>query len=100
MMSLISLLAGVVFGFGVIWPGMGNLAVVLVFLDIAGDRDASLLWVMAGALSVGSIVFALVKKHKQSYLGASMQLSAATKIDSRLLLGSLMFGIACRDRKY
>ncbi|MBS0497135.1 MAG: YeeE/YedE family protein [Proteobacteria bacterium] len=93
MTSLISLLAGAVFGLGIIWSGMVNPAIVLAFLDIAGDWDTALLWVMGGAVSVGSIAFALAKKRKQSYLGAPMQIPAATKIDSRLLLGSLMFGI-------
>lgn len=93
MTSLISLLAGAVFGLGIIWSGMVNPAIVLAFLDIAGDWDTALLWVMGGAVSVGSIAFALAKKRKQSYLGAPMQIPTATKIDSRLLLGSLMFGI-------
>ncbi|QOJ24490.1 MAG: YeeE/YedE family protein [Gammaproteobacteria bacterium] len=93
MLSLMSLLAGVVFGLGLIGSGMVNPAVVLAFLDITGDWDAALFWVMGGAVAAGSIAFALAKKRKQSFLGSSMQIPAVTKIDSRLLVGSFMFGI-------
>lgn len=93
MVSLVAFFAGIIFGFGIIGSGMVNPAVVLAFLDITGDWNASLLWVMGGAVAVGSIAFALAKKRKQSYLGSSMQIPAVTDIDSRLLLGSLVFGV-------
>lgn len=93
MVSLVAFFAGIIFGFGIIGSGMVNPAIVLAFLDITGDWNASLLWVMGGAVAVGSIAFALAKKRKQSYLGSSMQIPAVTDIDSRLLLGSLVFGV-------
>lgn len=93
MVSLVAFFAGIIFGFGIIWSGMVNPAIVLAFLDITGDWNASLLWVMGGAVAVGSIAFALAKKRKQSYLGSSMQIPAVTDIDGRLLLGSLVFGV-------
>jgi hypothetical protein len=92
MVNLMALFAGIVFGMGIILSGMVNPAIVLAFLDITGDWDSSLLWVMAGAVAMGSVAFALAKKRKQSYLGSSMQIPTATKIDGRLLLGSLLFG--------
>jgi hypothetical protein len=93
MANLMALFAGIIFGLGIILSGMVNPAIVLAFLDIAGDWDSSLLWVMAGAVAMGSVAFTLAKKRKQSYLGSSMQIPAVTKIDSRLLLGSLLFGV-------
>ena len=48
-----SLLAGLVFGFGLILSGMANPAKVLGFLDLAGRWDPSLALAMAGAIAVG-----------------------------------------------
>lgn len=93
MNSITALLAGLVFGAGLILSGMVNPAIVLAFLDVAGDWDSSLLWVMGGAVTIGSVAFALAKKRKSSFLGAPMQIPVATKIDKRLLLGSFLFGI-------
>lgn len=92
MASLVALLAGITFGMGIILSGMVNPAIVLAFLDITGDWDSSLLWVMGGAVTMGSIAFSIAKKQKYSYLWASMKVPAATKIDTRLLAGSFLFG--------
>lgn len=92
-MMITALLAGLVFGMGLILSGMVNPAIVLAFLDVTGDWDASLLWVMGGAVTAGSVAFALAKRQKTSFLGVPMQLPAAAKIDKRLLLGSFLFGI-------
>ncbi len=93
MVNFIALLSGIVFGLGIILSGMVNPAIVLAFLDITGNWDSALLWVMGGAVAVGSIAFALAMKRTNSYLGLSMQIPAVTKIDGRLLLGSLVFGV-------
>jgi uncharacterized membrane protein YedE/YeeE len=93
MISFIALIAGIIFGFGIIGSGMVNPALVLAFLDVTGDWDATLLWVMGGAVTVGTVAFMLAKKREQSYLGLPMQIPGVAKVDSRLLLGSLLFGI-------
>ena len=93
MISFIALIAGIIFGFGIIGSGMVNPALVLAFLDVTGDWDATLLWVMGGAVTVGTIAFMLARKRERSYLGLPMQIPGMAKIDSRLLLGSLLFGI-------
>ena len=53
MFILSSLLAGLVFGLGLIVSGMANPAKVLGFLDLAGAWDPSLALVMGGAIVVG-----------------------------------------------
>jgi uncharacterized protein len=90
---LTALLTGIVFGLGLVISGMANPAKVLGFLDVAGRWDPSLAFVMAGAVGVGSIAFALVRRRTVSLLGAGMQLPKARQIDRRLVLGSLTFGI-------
>ena len=93
MYEMTSLLAGLVFGFGLILSGMANPAKVLGFLDLAGGWDPSLALVMAGAIAVGSVSFALAKTRTISFLGAEMKLTTARQIDRRLIAGGLVFGI-------
>jgi uncharacterized membrane protein YedE/YeeE len=88
-----SLLAGLVFGLGLIVSGMADPAKVLGFLDIAGAWDPSLALVMAGAIAVGGLAFAVAKKRTVSFLGAAMKLPTSRDIDRRLVIGSVLFGI-------
>ena len=93
MYGLASFAAGLLFGAGLIVAGMANPAKVLGFLDVAGSWDPSLALVMAGAVAIGSLAFAIAKRRRMSLLGAPMQLPAARVIDRRLVVGSLVFGI-------
>lgn len=88
-----SLLAGLVFGFGLILSGMANPAKVLGFLDLAGRWDPSLALVMVGAIAIGFFAFAFAKTRTLSFLGAEMKLPTTRHIDRRLLVGGLLFGI-------
>jgi uncharacterized protein len=88
-----SLLAGLVFGLGLIVSGMANPAKIQGFLDLAGRWDPSLAFVMAGAIAVGVIAFAMANKRTVSFIGAEMKLPAARHIDRRLVVGSVLFGI-------
>ena len=90
---LAALVAGLVFGLGLILSGMGNPGKVLNFLDFFGTWDPSLALVMVGAIAVGLVAFTWAKRRKTALLGEPMQLPTAVKIDTRLLLGSAMFGI-------
>lgn len=89
---LSALLSGLIFGFGLILSGMVNPAIVLAFLDIAGDWNASLLWVMGGAVSISAFAFHIGAKQQRSYLGLSISLPTSRTIDRRLLIGSFLFG--------
>ena len=93
MTAFASLLAGLVFGLGLIVSGMANPAKVLGFLDLAGHWDPSLAFVMAGAIAVGAISFTVAHGRAVSFLGAEMRLPSARHIDRRLVLGSVLFGI-------
>ena len=92
MFAFLSFGVGLVFGLGLIVSGMANPAKVLGFLDLAGPWDPSLALVMAGAIAVAAPAFFWARKRRVSLLGAPMQLPAATAINRRLVLGSLMFG--------
>jgi uncharacterized membrane protein YedE/YeeE len=88
-----SLLAGLVFGLGLIVSGMADPAKVLGFLDLGGAWDPSLAFVMAGAIAVGAVAFAVARQRTVSFLGAAMQLPTSRDIDGRLVIGSVVFGI-------
>lgn len=93
MIALASLLAGLVFGLGLILSGMADPSKVLGFLDLAGAWDPSLAFVMAGAIAVGMVAFMVARRRTVSFLGAEMRLPAARHIDRRLLVGGMLFGI-------
>lgn len=92
MRILLALITGLVFGIGLIVAGMTNPAKVLGFLDLAGRWDPSLALVMAGAILVALPAFRIAARRRQSLLGEPMHLPTATRIDRRLVLGSLAFG--------
>jgi hypothetical protein len=88
-----SLLAGLVFGLGLLVSGMANPAKVIGFLDIAGAWDPSLAFVMVGAIAVGFVAFVVARQRTVSFLGADMKLPSQRRIDRRLIVGSTVFGI-------
>lgn len=93
MANITALVAGLIFGLGLILSGMANPAKVLAFLDISGAWDPTLVFVMLGAVAVGFIGFTVAGKRSRSYLGFPIQLPTSKGIDRRLVLGSLAFGI-------
>ena len=88
-----SLLAGLVFGLGLLVSGMANPAKVIGFLDLAGAWDPSLAFVMVGAIAVGFVAFVVARQRTVSFLGADMKLPSQRRIDRRLIVGSTVFGI-------
>ena len=92
MQIFMALIAGLIFGLGLILSGMTNPAKVIGFLDLAGHWDPSLGFVMAGAIAVSAVPFRLAKSRSMALLGAPIRLPTATDIDRRLVLGSLAFG--------
>src|SRR5260221_4558723 len=93
MASVFAFVAGLAFGLGLIVAGMVNPAKILGFRDIAGKWDPSLALVMAGAIAVGLVAFALASRRTLSALGLPMQLPTARTVDVRLVGGSLLFGL-------
>lgn len=86
-------ITGLIFGLGLLISGMANPDKVLSFLDLAGAWDPSLALVMLGAIAVGVIAFTFIKGRTQSLLGEPLRLPTKTTLDSRLVTGSLGFGI-------
>lgn len=89
---LIAWLAGVVFGLGLIVGGMTNPAKVLAFLDILGDWDPSLAFVMMGAIAIGFFAFRSAAQQPRSLLGLPVHLPGTQHLDRKLIIGAVLFG--------
>ncbi len=90
---LFALLAGLVFGVGLIVSGMANPSKVLGFLDLAGSWDPSLAFVMIGAIALSVLGVAIARRRTRTVLGLPVQWPASTGVTARLVLGSACFGI-------
>ena len=85
-------LIGVLFGIGLIISGMSNPKKILNFLDLAGNWDPSLIFVMGGAILVGLAGFYLVSKRSEAFFGGALHIPTRRDISKPLIIGSLIFG--------
>jgi hypothetical protein len=90
---IIPLLCGLLFGTGLAMSGMTDTRVVLGFLDIAGAWNPALLLVMVGALAVTIPGFWLTQKRSGPLLSSQFYLPATRKIETKPLIGSVIFGV-------
>lgn len=93
MQRLSEFFAGLIFGLGLMLSGMTDPSKVLGFLDVSGSWDPSLAFVMCGAIAISFIAFAIAKKRNTNLLGGSLSLPNSKQIDTRLVLGNLIFGV-------
>jgi uncharacterized membrane protein YedE/YeeE len=93
-MRLISTyLIGLIFGIGISISGMANPAKVLNFFDFAGTWDASLAFVMGGAVVVAFIGYRIVLRRPAPLMDPKFHLPDNQHLDARLLGGAALFGI-------
>ncbi|AKD25418.1 putative transporter component [Polynucleobacter duraquae] len=85
-------LIGVLFGIGLIISGMSNPKKILNFLDLAGNWDPSLIFVMGGAILVGLAGFYLASKRSEAFFGGALHIPTRRDISKPLIIGSLIFG--------
>ncbi len=90
--NLFGLLSGLIFGLGLILAGMTEPLKVKAFLDLAGAWDPSLALVMGGAIALGVVAFARAKGRELSWTGARIEIPTNRTIDTRLILGGVLFG--------
>lgn len=91
--KLIALLSGLLFGFGLSLSQMIDRDRVLGFLDVSGDWDPTLLFVLGGAVGVTIIAFRFVLRLPQPIFSRKFYLPTRTDIDLLLILGAAIFGI-------
>jgi len=92
MINIISFIIGFIFSIGLTISGMINPNKVIAFLDIFGNWDFSLLFVMGGAVGVNLLLFPMIFKNKP-FLATYFSLPNKVTIDWKLIMGSIMFGI-------
>lgn len=84
---------GLLFGIGLVLSQMVNPAKVIGFLDIAGEWDPALAFVMGSALITATIGFRFVLKQPAPSFAEAFQIPTRKDIDTRLIAGSALFGI-------
>jgi uncharacterized membrane protein YedE/YeeE len=88
-----SFACGLIFGAGLLISGMTRPEKVLGFLDIFGAWDATLAFVMAGAVAVTAAGFALARRRAAPVLAATALWPSRNDIDAPLVGGAVLFGI-------
>lgn len=91
--NLASFAAGLVFVLGLGISGMMDPNKVLAFLDVGGKFDPSLMAVMAGGVAVGLVGFRLALRRGRPVLAERFHLPKQTRLDARLVLGAVLFGV-------
>lgn len=91
--AMLVLLLGVMFGAGLTLSDMVNPARILAFLDIAGDWDPTLLWVMGAALVPAALGYAARRRMTKPLLGEQFFIPQNNRLDRRLLGGAALFGV-------
>lgn len=88
-----ALVAGILFGLGLSVAQMIDPAKVINFLNIFGQWDPSLAFVMGGGLLVNAIATPLILNRKQPVFTHMFRVPAKSQIDGRIVLGGALFGI-------
>lgn len=93
MKNIFAFIFGSLFALGLLISGMSNPEKVLGFLDIFGQWDISLMFVMMGAIIVAIIPFQKAIRNPKTIFGEEISLPMNTHIDKKLIVGSSLFGV-------
>ena len=88
-----ALLAGLLFGSGLLLSRMCDPQRVLGFLDVAGQWNPALAFTMCGAIFVAAPAFWYVRKHQRNWLGKAVELPDRFNISVPLVAGAAIFGV-------
>jgi len=90
--NLIAFLVGIIFAIGLGISGMTQPSKVIGFLDITGNWDPSLAFVMVGAIGVHAISYLFQRKKEKPYFAERFSIPTKTSIDTSLCVGAVLFG--------
>lgn len=90
---IIALSSGLLFGAGLLWSGMADPARVQSFLDLFGDWDPTLAFVMGGAMVPMAIAWVIKGKLAAPFAAPSFDLPGTTALDRPLAIGAILFGM-------
>lgn len=87
------LASGTLFGAGLTLSGMTDPARVRGFLDLFGNWDPTLAFVMGGAVLVMAVAWQIRARMAKPFFGEKFSLPDRSDLDPQLLAGSALFGI-------
>jgi uncharacterized protein len=93
MADIAAFASGAVFAVGLALSGMTKPAKVVGFLDVAGSWDASLAFVMMGAIAVHAVAHRLILRRGAPLFDGAFHLPTRKDLDARLLGGAAIFGV-------
>lgn len=93
MRLFIAVVCGLLFGAGMVVSDMVNPARVLAFLDVTGDWDPSLAFVMGGALIPSGIAYVIHHRMHAPVLAEEFNVPTSRVIDRPLIGGAVLFGL-------
>ena len=88
----VALICGALFGMGLVVSGMTDTERVQGFLDVFGQWDPTLAFVMGGALVPMALAWRVAARRGQALLGGPLPAAPSHRIDLRLLAGAAIFG--------
>jgi uncharacterized membrane protein YedE/YeeE len=88
-----ALIAGLLFGGGLLLSGMTNPSNVLAFLDVAGEWQPALAFTMAAAVAVAAPAYFFAHRKEHSLLDVAFEWPDRFNLDRRLVIGSAIFGV-------
>jgi len=86
-------LAGLLFALGLGVSGMTNANKVIGFLNLAGDWDPSLAFVMVGAIGVHLVLYRRIRRRKRPLLADQFCIPTRRDITPQLVAGAALFGV-------
>ncbi|MEL7345164.1 MAG: DUF6691 family protein [Pseudomonadota bacterium] len=93
MRGLFAFIAGSTFGIGLLVSGMTDTTKVRGWLDIFGNWDPTLAFVMGGAIIPMAIAWWVARNRDASLLGSPIPAPSDAPIERRLIVGSILFGV-------
>lgn len=93
MRAALALVAGAVFGLGLLISGMTDTTKVQGWLDLFGAWDPTLAFVLGGAIVPMAIAWRIAERRRDAVLGGPIPVQSDTVITPQLAVGSTLFGI-------
>jgi uncharacterized membrane protein YedE/YeeE len=90
--ALVSFISGIVFALGLGISGMTRPIKVIGFLDFFGQWDATLAFVMVGAIGVYFVAYRLTRSMPSPLLAPRFSIPNRTDFDAKLIGGAALFG--------
>ena len=91
--AIAALAVGFIFAIGLGISGMTKPSKVVGFLDLFGNWDPSLMFVMAGAIAVHFVTYRVIRKRASPLLVPNWQVPTKTDLTPALVIGAVLFGV-------